>query len=197
MYKKILFLVPLVLATLFCSFSDIQPTQDVSAIVNATLTAIAVQQPATPQPGTSQTTGAVAGQLQYPADAMPPLKVYAFLVGSDQYFYVETTAGQMSYTIENLPEGKYRIVAYTIGGNGFPDGLAGGYTQAVLCGMGAECVDHTLVDVVVFGGEISTEANVFDWLQPSFPPQPGSVAAITPQFGTVSGSLVYPASEME
>jgi hypothetical protein len=129
------------------------------------------------------------------------MRVAAFLVGSDQYFSVDTAAGQNTYQIGNLVEGKYHVVAYTLGGSGFPAGLSGAYTQAVLCGMGQECTDHGLIDVIVYNGEASTDVNIFDWLQPDFPPMPGGVPAsggapAAGGAGAISGQLMFPASAL-
>ena len=172
--RKFLILIPLTLLLTFCAANPgpAAPTVDIAAIVNATLTAYVPEQgelaPVLPAP----TGGSITGKLGYPSEAIPPLKVVAFLAGSGQYFSVETTLNQPSYRFDNLPEGKYNIVAYTLGSDSFPAGLAGGYTQAVLCGMGAECTEHTLVDVIVFSGEENSDVDILDWLQPGFPPMP-------------------------
>jgi hypothetical protein len=195
--RKLLLLIPLVLLLTHCTLgAPAQPTPDVAAIVNATLSAADSGQGAAPQ-AASAGTGSVSGQLNYPADAIPALRVVAFLVGSDQYFSVDTAAGQNTYQIGNLVEGKYHVVAYTLGGSGFPAGSSGAYTQAVLCGMGQECTDHGLIDVIVYNGETTTDVNVFDWLQSDFPPMPGGVPAsggapATGGVGAISGQLMFP-----
>ena len=172
--RKFIILVPLALLLTFCSTNNpsAAPTADIAAIVNATLTAFVPAQvdlePALPAP----VGGSISGRLGYPADAIPPLKVVAFRVGSDEFFFVETALNQPTYRIENLPEGKYNVVAYTLGGDSFPAGLSGGYTQAVLCGMTEACTEHGLTDVIVFDGEESMDVDIIDWLQPNFPPMP-------------------------
>lgn len=187
--RKLLLLLPLIFLTTFCNFGPAQP--DVASIVSATLTAAAG-----PQAGTGSG-GSISGRLFYPADSLPPLRVVAFLVGSDQYYSVDSVAGQSEYRIDNLPEGKYHVVAYTIGAEGT---LSGAYTQAVMCGMTEACTDHNLVDVVVFAGETSADINIADWLQPNLPPMPGGPAAsgaavaAEPGFGAISGNLAFPSS---
>jgi hypothetical protein len=196
--RKFLLLIPLALLLTFCTLnSPAQPTQDVAAMVNATLTAVAQNPGAVPQAASSGL-GSISGKLNYPADSMPSLKVFAFLVGSDQFYAVDTAAGQMDYKIDNLPEGKYHVVAYTTGTSGT---LSGAYTQAVLCGMTETCTDHTLVDVIVFNGEATTDINIFDWLQPDFPPMPGGAPAGSAQpapggMGGIAGTLMFPASSL-
>ena len=71
----------------------------------------------------------------------------------------------------NLPEGTYTIVAYSLGGNGFTYGVAGGYTNAVACGLTADCTDHTLIPVTLKAGD-TVSVNPGDWYAPAgtFPP---------------------------
>ena len=66
------------------------------------------------------------------------------------------------------------MVAYTIGGNGFPGGLAGGYTQATLCGYQVNCNDHALIEVTVNNAAVTSGINPGDFYAPagSFPPYP-------------------------
>lgn len=167
--KKFFLLIPLALLLAFCSPAPAaQPEPDVSAIVNATLTAVA----ANGQGISAAQAGGVEGRLGYPADSLPAMRIVAFQVATGQYYSVDTVAGQSTYRLDGLAEGKYNILAYTLGSESFPAGLAGGYTQAVMCGMGPECTDHGLVDVIVFDGEITPGVDIIDWLQPNFPPMP-------------------------
>lgn len=192
--KKICWLIPLALSTVFCSFGapPSPPTPDVAAIVNATLTAVAAQAQPTTTPTELPTalvvpsetptveardffppTGLVSGQLSYPASGIPPLRVVAFRLDDGTSSYVETSAGESMYALE-LPEGAYNIVAYAIGGDGFPSGLAGGYTKAVPCGLTVDCTDHTLIVVTVVVNTTLTDINPGDWYagEDAFPPMP-------------------------
>lgn len=173
--RKFLVLIPLALLLVSCAAPGGNPSAsspDVAAIVNATLTAYVPDQADLEPPPPALVGGSISGKLGYPAGAIPPMKVVAFRVGSDEFFFVETVLNQPTYRIDSLPEGKYNVVAYTLGGDSFPVGLSGGYTQAVLCGMAESCTEHGLVDVVVFDGEESTDVDVLDWLQPELPPMP-------------------------
>ncbi|MDX9991011.1 MAG: hypothetical protein RBS68_03075 [Anaerolineales bacterium] len=172
--RKIIFLAPLALLLTFCApnSSVAAPTPDVAAMVSATLTAFVPEQVDLEPAPAAPVAGSLSGKLSYPAEAIPPMRVVAFRVGSDAFFLTETALNQPTYRIENLPEGKYHVVAYTLGGDGFPAGLAGGYTQAVLCGMSADCTEHSLAEVIVFDGEESADVDILDWLQPDFPPMP-------------------------
>ncbi len=128
--------------------------------------------------------------------------VTAFLVGSQKYSYVITNPGQPTYAIDGLAPGTYHVIAYTVGGGGFPAGLAGGYTQAVPCGLGTNCTDHSLIDVQVEAGQTQSAIVPDDWYAPNgtfqpFPLQVGSSGTPTPSPGSegaISGQLMYPAS---
>jgi hypothetical protein len=192
--KKYLLLIPLAFLLTFCNLNaPVQPTPDVALIVDATLTAVA----AGPQ-GSPGETGGISGRLGYPADSLPAMRVVAIQVATGQYYSVDTAAGQDTYRLDDLAEGKYNVLAYTLGGGSFPAGLAGGYTQAVMCGMGEACTEHGLVDVIVFGGEITPDIDIIDWLQPSFPPMPGDAPVIeapaSVETGSVAGALMFPSS---
>jgi hypothetical protein len=185
--RKWIFLGVLALTTVFCSVS-IDPgsaTPDVAAMVNATLTAAAARtSPPTLAPGATETLsttpisafpemGTITGTLMYPAEGVPPLRIAAFEVTSGEVSYMDTAANQSTYTFD-LPVGTYHVVAYSIGGDGFPTGLSGGYTQAVPCGLSVACTDHSLIDVTVTARTTSSGVDPGDWYAPdgSFPPMP-------------------------
>jgi hypothetical protein len=113
--------------------------------------------------------GAITGNLSYPSEGIPPLKVVAFDAGSQApVAMVETEAGQSTYSL-SVPIGAYYVVAYTLDGQ-----LAGGYSYAVLCGLSVECTDHTLMPVVVAPGYAPEDVDPADWYAPegSFPAMP-------------------------
>jgi hypothetical protein len=200
------------------------PTQDVNQIVQATFQAMTAQvgslPTSTPLPAgglptstlasvtLTSSTGSLAGSLNYPAESVPSMFVVAYLVGSQDYQYVISKAGQGKFQIDNLKPGVYHVIAYTVGGGSFPVGLAGGYTKAVPCGLSSNCTDHTLIDVVVSAGKTTSGINPFDWYAPqgtfsAFPQQaavatnvPANVPTLPPAIadGSISGNLMYPAS---
>lgn len=184
--------------------------QNTDQDVQATFTAMTAQATAaatgTPSPTSAApapTTGSISGQLTYPAESLPALYVTAFKVDSLTYQFAITSPGQSAFRIDGLQPGTYHVVAYTVGGGGFPSGLAGGYTQAVVCGLGANCTDHSLIDVQVEAGQTATAANPGDWYAPPgslppFPQQAGAAGTSMPSSpiadGSISGDLMYPAS---
>jgi len=165
--KKILFVL-LFVALVFaaCSPAPAEPTQDLETIVQATFQALTLQAP-TQEPATQ--TGGISGQLSFPSQGIPPLLVVAFDVNSQSYYYVITIENQSAYQIDNLPAGNYYIVTYTQDGT-----LSAGYSQAVVCGLLAECTDHSLIAVPVTSGQVTNNINPQDWYAPpnSFPANP-------------------------
>jgi len=120
-------------------------------------------------PGAGDTEGTISGSLSYPSEGIPPLRVVAFdYLSGEAAASVETAAGESSYSL-TVPPGMYMIVAYTLDGR-----LAGGYTTAVLCGLSAECTDHTLVPVPSGLGLPAEGIDPGDWYAPegTFPPAP-------------------------
>ena len=112
---------------------------------------------------------AFLGQLSYPSEGIPSLKVVAFdVITQAPVASVETEAGQSSYSL-SVPDGIYYVVAYTLDGQ-----LAGGYTNAVLCGLSVECTDHSLLPVPAANGTATDGIDPADWYAPagSFPPAP-------------------------
>lgn len=161
--------------------------------VAAQLTQVALT--ANPQ-GPSALTGSIIGTLNYPADALPPMRVAAFEVTTSQPFYVDTAPNQSDYQITGLPDGSYYVIAYSLGGGAFPFGLAGAYTEAVPCGLTDACTGHKLLPVIVSAGQIAGDIRPADWNARDLPPIPGSVpptpAPTAASSGSIQGSLSYP-----
>jgi hypothetical protein len=116
--------------------------------------------------------GSISGSLSYPSEGIPPLRVIGFNIDTGNYHFVDTTAHQGTYIIENLPPGTYQVVAFVIGGG--PEAPSGGYSQAVPCGLSIDCTDHSLIDIQVNPGQVTTDVNPWDWYAPvgAFPPNP-------------------------
>ena len=168
-------------------------TLDVNLIVTQTFAAMTLQAasqkptatPLTPaatqtQPAPAATlpsvvaTGGVSGQLMYPASGIPSLRIVAFQVGASNVYHVDTALGKNTYELDGLPPGTYRVVAYTLAGGGFNPGPVGGFSQMVPCGLKYGCNDHTLIDVVVTAGHVTTGVDPNDYYAPqeTFPPDP-------------------------
>lgn len=125
--------------------------------------------------------GGISGGLSYPSEFIPPLRVVAFrLVNgqlSGEFSFVQTSQNQTSFQVDGLAPGQYWVVAYTIPeGDGIPQGLAGGYSQGVPCGLSVECTDHSLITVEVLAGQVTGGIDPADWYAPegAFPEDPNN-----------------------
>jgi hypothetical protein len=105
-------------------------------------------------------TGSISGDLGYPSEYIPPMRVVAFDINSTGYYYVDTLRNQGSYQIDGLPAGTYHVLAF-IREEG-PD-ISSGYSQFVICGMTVDCNDHSLVDVIVYPGETTENVDPVDF----------------------------------
>jgi len=192
--KRILYLLPLLLGIFACGAQS-SPTQDVSGIVNATLTAIAQNnlqvvapqatftpipiqvQPTATQvaptvlPSLSPSMGTITGNLSFPSSFIPAMRVVFFSLTDGSVSYTDTGMNQGTYSMD-LPTGNYHVVAYPYtAGMGAPPagspiaGGAGGYTQMVPCGLSADCSDHSLITITIVAGQ-TIRANPGDWYAP-------------------------------
>lgn len=104
--------------------------------------------------------GAITGALGYGSEYIPPMRVVAFDVHSEGYYYVDTLRNQETYEITDLPPGTYNVLAY-VREEG-PE-LSGGYSHFVTCGMTVDCSDHSLIDVSVYPGEVTEDVDPIDF----------------------------------
>lgn len=114
--------------------------------------------------------GGISGSLSYPSSFIPSMVVVAFDANGPAYYYVVTNENSSTYQIDNLPQGSYFVVAYPGNDSSYP----GGYSQAVPCGLFAECSDHSLIPVTVTSDSITTGINPGDFYAPpgTFPNSP-------------------------
>lgn len=117
--------------------------------------------------------GSISGQLTYPSEAIPPLRIVAVNIDTGEFFSTEVVSDGY-YSLYGLPAGKYHVLAYLIDKSGVDPNLAGGYSQFVLCGYSTACSDHTLVDVTVAVNRTTPDINPGDWYAPPgiFPKDP-------------------------
>jgi hypothetical protein len=119
------------------------------------------------------TSGSISGLFSFPSEGIPQLKIVAIKVDTGEYFATEVTEKE-TYKLDGLPVGKYHVLAYPADTTGLDKNLTGGYSQSVICGLTADCTDHTLVDVEVTGEAETTNINPTDWYAPAglFPADP-------------------------
>jgi hypothetical protein len=120
------------------------------------------------------TPGSISGKLSYPSDHIPPLRLVAENVETGEYVSMEVPSNTSEYKMENVPPGRYRLVAYLMSAPTGKPALAGGYSQMVPCGLQASCEDHSLIIFEVQAGEESTSIDPGDWYASpgTFPPDP-------------------------
>ena len=105
-------------------------------------------------------TGTITGELGYPSEYIPPLRVIAFDVYSEDYYYVDTQLNQENYEITGLPAGTYHVLAYV---REEGPGISAGFSQAVPCGLSVDCNDHSLINVMVYPGEVTENVDPIDY----------------------------------
>lgn len=127
---------------------------------------------ATSDPGTGggpPERGMVSGAICFPSEFIPEMSVYFQNVDTGEFRELAIAQNQSTFLTE-LPPGTYIAFAY-------PDGLpiGGAYTEAVLCGLRADCADHRLREFPVRVGDETSGINICDWYAPSnIPPHPGA-----------------------
>jgi hypothetical protein len=101
---------------------------------------------------------AISGALNYPESYVPPMHIVAFNQDTGSWFWQGTAENSYTYTMLELPAGRYHIVAYT------KDGLVGAY---------ASVGDGQLIPLDLKEGEMpDVPMNV--WLERDNPYYPGS-----------------------
>lgn len=113
--------------------------------------------------------GVISGSVNYPSEYIPAQRVVAFDAEDFSiYYFVDTEQNKPEFSIP-VPPGTYYVVSYVRDGS-----LAGGYSQAVPCGLLYTCEDHSLIPIEVSPGEIVSAITPSDWYAPpgSFPPMP-------------------------
>lgn len=168
MRKFLLVTVVLMLAVMACqvNLGDLEAT---TSAARETLVGALTEVGSTVEAVATPRTATIAGQLSYPSDHIPPLRVYAFDAATlDPVSSVDTALNQGAYELL-VPAGTYYVVAYTLDG-----GISGGYSQMVPCGLDASCTDHALIAVTVSAGGVASGINPGDWYAPegSFPAMP-------------------------
>ncbi|MGW8226513.1 MAG: hypothetical protein ACWGOY_12300, partial [Anaerolineales bacterium] len=134
--------------------------------------------------------GTISGSVCYPSEFIPEMTLYFQEISSGDLAYQSHPEGQDSYSIMLSP-GTYIAYAYPLEG----EGLGGMYSQAVTCGLGAECTDHDLVIFEVKPGQETSGVNICDWYAPDdVPPDPlfdENTSGPVPT-GSITGKICYP-----
>lgn len=105
-------------------------------------------------------TGGISGGLGYPSEFIPAMRVIAFDVYSDAFYYVDTEENQSEFSMGEIPPGTYNVVAFI---REDPSHMGGGYSNFVTCGLTADCDDHGLIDVHVYGDSLTENVDPVDF----------------------------------
>jgi uncharacterized protein YecT (DUF1311 family) len=108
--------------------------------------------------------GSISGVITIPGDSVPALRIYAFAIDGMTHRRIETTPNQAKFTIDDVPAGRYRVVGYVDGKAGSNGNDAVAWTHAARCVKGP--CDHSLIEVKVVAGKISTGVVLADWYVP-------------------------------
>jgi hypothetical protein len=138
--------------------------------------------------------GTVTGSVCFPSESIPEMNIYFQELTRGDLAYQSQPKDQDSFSITLAP-GAYIAFAYPIDS---PD-LGGVYSQAVLCGLGAECNDHAPVIFEVKPGEETSGVEICDWYaQEDMPPNPQ--ADLEPNQGeipgTINGKVCFPGGHL-
>lgn len=116
-------------------------------------------------------TGILSGLIQQPGNSLhAPLLIFAYAPDIGYYRYLEVLPGTNHYSIEVPAPADYIVYAHSIDRNQPDLGVA--YTNAVFCGLTAECTDHAVRRVTVAIGKTVSKVNLLDWLQTADLPAP-------------------------
>jgi len=128
--------------------------------------------------------GTIQGKLCYPSEFIPAMTVYFQNQGKGDLTQVPIAEGQSAYSVE-LPPGDYIAFAYTHG-----SALGGMYSEAVACGLSADCNDHSPRPFEVVAEQITHGIDLCDWsAQDQVPLSP--YASLQPGPYQVVAGLVY------
>lgn len=114
--------------------------------------------------------GAIDGRLSYPSDFIPPLRVVAFSLDTDDYYEVYSPLNAVSYRITDLPPGTYHVLAYLVDAEW---DYCAAFTQYAKCDYWTwDCeydleLLNELAEVTVFPGQIVRKVDLMDWDVPS------------------------------
>lgn len=109
--------------------------------------------------------GSISGKNGYPSEFVPEnVNVYAHNIQTNDVIK-QTSLNRSTgdYVIE-VPDGEYYI--FSGPNNNVNDKRNGFYSQMVPCGLSTKCNDHTLIKVIIKGGNQVKNINTGDWFMP-------------------------------
>jgi hypothetical protein len=161
---KILTFFALVFAMLLAGCSqagtETQETED-PVVPSETAATDPIDNGAYPGPQAVTGVGILEGTVCYPSEQIPAMSLRFVDDTTGSITSILQPAGQATFTLE-LPAGTYTAYAFVLD----TPGVAGLYSQAVPCGLSAECTDHSLISFPITAGQVNTEVQICDWYAP-------------------------------
>ena len=124
----------------------------------------------------SSNKSSISGTLDFSHVDAPTLSmnVYAKNVTTGAVYKVKTTSKVNTFKINQIPEGRYIVYAYSVEEIGeyiLPEKikLYGGYSKAILCGLTEECTDHELIEIELKSGQEISDIKISDWFEAKVP----------------------------
>jgi uncharacterized protein YecT (DUF1311 family) len=117
--------------------------------------------------------GSISGEISYPGDTVPALRIYALSLDGRAPRFIPTPKNETKFTLEQLPVGRYYVVGYPYEREGSSlEGVA--WTRAARCIKGP--CDHSLVEVKVTAAKTTSGVLLADWYVPAkiLPPDPAA-----------------------
>lgn len=137
--------------------------------------------------------GSITGSVCFPSESIPEMTLYFQEVNRADLIYQNHPQNQSSYNISGISPGTYIAFAYPL--NSGDRAIGGSYSQAVDCGLGAECTDHSPVVFDVKPGEEVNGVDICDWYSPGdVPANPEldqNIGGPKPT-GGINGRICYP-----
>ncbi len=136
--------------------------------------------------------GTVTGSVCFPSEYIPEMTLYFQELTRGDLAYLNHPQDQSSYSI-NLSPGTYLAFAYPV--NSGSQDTGGSYSQAVNCGLGVECTDHSPFIFEVKPGEEISGVDICDWYSPGdvpANPESNQNADGPKTTGGISGKICYP-----
>ena len=144
-------------------------------------------------PGEENENGYLSGAVCFPSESIPEMTLYFWEIYSGDLSYQYHPQNESNYSIMLAP-GSYTVFAYP---ENSPH-MGGIYSEAVVCGLGEECADHSPVIVQVKPGSEVTAVDICDWYSPDdVPPNPALLDSpgLKPT-GSAAGKICYPSESI-
>ena len=131
--------------------------QSLTEVVVTEESVLPTETPAATEEPAPALAGTVTGTVCYPSEFIPAMHAYFRNANTGELTELAIAENQTAYRFE-LPAGTYEAFAYLQSGE-----LGGSYSQAVVCGLSVECVDHSLVAFDIQAGQTTEKIDLCDW----------------------------------